>query len=75
MTNDEANKVAQALQPLDQFAQQTAVGRNWHAQWQSLFAQAIRDVAAMVDKARDKPAVGQVDKRPDKKVVKKAPPE
>ena len=56
MTNDEANKVAQALQPLDQFAATTPLGRNWHATWQQLYTQCVQQVAAMVDKAPDKPA-------------------
>ncbi len=50
MTNDEANKVAQALQPLDQFAATTPLGRNWHATWQQLYTQCVQQVAQMVDK-------------------------
>ena len=50
MTNDEANKVAQAIQPLDQFAANAPLGRAFHATWQQLYTQAIRDVAALVDK-------------------------
>ncbi|KKM18700.1 hypothetical protein LCGC14_1491680 [marine sediment metagenome] len=50
MTNDEASKVAQALQPLDQFASTTPLERNWHGRWQQLFTLVVQQVAAMVDK-------------------------
>lgn len=53
MTPDEANRVAQAMQGLNQFATTSNMlntNANWHATWQQVFKQAIQQIAEMVDK-------------------------
>lgn len=44
MTTQDVRKIIAALEPLDQFASQTPVQRGWHAQWQTLFRQAVETV-------------------------------
>ncbi len=56
MTQDEANRVAQALRSLDQFAANAPLGRNWHRTWEQIFTQVIQQIVNMVDKpAEEKP--------------------
>jgi hypothetical protein len=64
MTNDEAQKVVQAMQGLNQFATTSnTLNTNaiWHDIWKQQFALAVQQIAALVDKP--------VDKSPDKKPV------
>lgn len=42
------------LQALDQFARQTSLPRDWHAQWQAIYQQVVGKVQAMTaDKSTD----------------------
>ncbi len=80
MTNDEANRVAQALQPLNQFvttANMLNTTAGFHALWQQAYTQCVQQVAQMVDKpstmkpAPQPPAPGKQGSDVAKKLVKK----
>lgn len=47
MKQNKQEQVLAALNMLDQFASQTPLPRSWHAQWQSIFQQAVAKVQAV----------------------------
>lgn len=58
MTDAERDKVLAAMQPLDQFAGDTNLGRGWHVRWQQILEHVQANIGQLVtkpDKAEEKP--------------------